>query len=238
MSYGISLIIKIGVAVVLAIIIGNGEVVMFNHLPVRWFENEGELPDRLLAQIESGRQRLPSTPWKACFVAMFGLMGTFLAIREGLQFELAAMVVLAIVLQMAICDQEYMIVPDQLSILLAIASLGFINFHEEWWEMLAGAGVGLLLALASWGLGRLIYKKDGIGGADLKFYTCMGLVVGRSGILVIFVLTTICQVIQIVYLALARRIELKEAKPMLPCAFVATAVYLLFLWNVLDVINL
>lgn len=238
MTYTLSLIIKIGIAIALAVVLGNGNVVAFNHLPARWFEDDGALPDRLLQQIESGRQRLPSTPWKACFVALFLASGLFLASRESVQFEVAAMLVLAIVLEMAICDQEYMIIPDQLSILLMVSAIGFLGFHEEWWEPLAGAGIGLLLSLAMWGLGRLIYKKDGIGGADLKFYTCMGLVVGREGILIIFILTTLIQVLQIIVLALAHKIEIKEAKPLLPCAFAGSLIYFLFLWNSFDILDM
>ncbi len=238
MTYTISLVIKIGIAIALAVVLGNGNVVAFNHLPVRWFEDDGALPDRLLQQIEKGRQRLPSTPWKACFVALYLVCGIFLATRESVQFEVAALLVMAIVLEMAICDQQYMIVPDQLSLLLAVSAIGFIGFHEKWWEPLAGAGIGLLLSLIIWGLGRLIYKKDGIGGADLKFYMSMGLVAGRQGILIIFVLTTLIQVIQIVALALVHRVEIKEAKPLLPCAFAATLIYLLFLWNSFDILSL
>lgn len=242
MTYTVSLIVKIAFAALFAVILGNGCVVAFNHFPVKWFEDYAEdgsriLPDALLESIESGRQRITSTPWKYIFTALFAISGVFLATRESIQFELAALIVMAIVLEMAISDSLYMIVPDQLSILLAVSAIGFVAFYDRWWEPLAGAGVGALLALAVYGLGRLIYKKATIGGADMKFYVSMGLVAGRSGIVIIFVITTICTAVQAAYLRIVQG-QKPEARPMMPCAFAAVTIYMLFLWSVFDIITL
>ncbi|MBQ6582843.1 MAG: prepilin peptidase [Mogibacterium sp.] len=236
MNYAIYLGIKIGIAAILAVLFGNGCVVMFNRIPVRWFEDLDEqgnrvLPEALREQGDGSRQRLPSTPWKYLFVAFFGAVGVFLALREGVQYEMAVLCILAIVLLMAIADAKYRIVPDQLSILLAISAVGLIGYHEEWWEPVAGAGIGILLALSVWGLGRLLYHKDVIGGADLKFYAAMGLVTGRTGILIIFILTQLLMALHGVWLMIRKETASGEGRPMLPYAFVAVTVYLLFLWN-------
>lgn len=239
MTYTIALLIKLGFAIIAAVILGNGCVVVFNRMPSVWFEDVDEdgggrvLPDRLLKSIEEGRQRLPSTPWKFAFTAFFAACGIFLASRESLRYEVAVLAALTVVLLMAVSDYMYMIVPDQLSLILALAALGFIPFHDEWWEVLGGALVGLALSLAVWGLGKLIYKNETIGGADIKFYITMGLLVGRRGILLIFVMTTIIIAIQ----AAIRKNKMDKV-PMLPAAFAATAVYLLFLWDYLDLIKM
>ncbi|MBQ6622661.1 MAG: prepilin peptidase [Mogibacterium sp.] len=228
--------IKIAVAAVLAVLFGNGCVVVFNRMPIRWFEDLDEqgnrvLPPALQAQGDGSRQRLTSTPWKYLFVAFFGAAGVFLALREPVQYEVAALCILAVVLLMAVADAKYRIVPDQLSILLAVSAVGLVGFHEDWWEPVAGAGVGILLALSVWGLGRILYRRDVIGGADLKFYAAMGLIAGRAGILIVFVLTQLLMGAHGLWLVLRREAKAGEGRAMLPYAFAAVTVFLLFLWD-------
>lgn len=185
-----------------------------------------------------GKQRLPSNPWKWTFTGLFGICGVYLAISSTPQFEIATLVVMAIVLGMAISDQLYKIVPDQHFILLAVSALGFISYNEKWWEPIAGAGVGLLLGLSVLGLGLLIHRRAAIGGADIKFYTCMGLVAGRRGIIVIFVLTTILFALQNAVRIATKKGSLKDTAALMPAAFVASTVYLIFLWNLTDMVQL
>lgn len=224
-------IIKIAIAIIAAIVLGNGTVVAFNHLPQKWFCDDGKLPEQLLQADQSGRQRLPSNPWKWGFIGLFGITGMYLAITGSIAYQVSVLVVLAVVLGMAISDQLYRIVPDQYHILLAVSALGFIGYNENWWEPIAGAGIGLALGLAVLGLGALVYKRQSIGGADIKFYTSMGLVAGRRGIIVIFVLTTLLFAAESAFKIAAKRGTIKDSNAMMPAAFVATLIYMLFLWN-------
>src|SRR3712207_8840817 len=41
-----------------------------------------------------------------------------------------------LLMEMAICDIKYRIVPDQLNILLAVSALGFIPFMDSWKDSL------------------------------------------------------------------------------------------------------
>ncbi len=256
MTYNVMLIIRVAIAIALAVIIGNGSVVLFNKVPARWFEDwkdskdassgaqsdaERVLPDRLLRSIETGRQRLPSTPWKIVFTGFFVLMGIFLAFREPLQFEVGTMIVLAIVLEMAISDTLYMVVPDQFSMMLAASAVGFVGMHDNWWEPFAGAGAGLALSLLVYGLGRIFFKRTSIGGADIKFYISIGLVAGITGVISIFVITSVLTGLQAAAISYQNRGVVNSERdntmvPMLPSAFVATTAYLLLLWEMMDVI--
>ena len=240
------IIIKIVIAAALAIIFGNGSVVAFNHMPQKWFEDWEDdaldtkrriLPPKLLEADIAGRQRIPSTPWKYLFVGIFGFAGVYLSISATIQFEIAVLVLMFVLLEMAIADQLYKIVPDQLNVLLAITAIGFIGYNEKWWEPIAGAGIGLALGLAVLGLGLLIFKTGSIGGADIKFYTCMGLVAGRRGIIVIFVLTTLIFALQSLVKIAMRKGTIKDSNALMPAAFVATTIYMLFLWNLTDMIQ-
>lgn len=242
----LALIIRIAVALVSAVVLGNGIVVGFNHMPEKWFADwtsDGDaekkvLPPKLLEADKAGRQRLTSNPWKWVFTGLFVMSGVYLSISSSIQYEVAALAVMAVVLIMAVSDQLYKIVPDQFQILLVITSIGFITYNENWWEPLAGAGIGLAISLAILGMGLLIFKTGSIGGADIKFYTCMGFVAGRRGIIVIFILTTFIFAAQSAFKIWSRRGTIRDRNAMMPAAFVATTVYLLFLFNITDMIQL
>ena len=249
MEYSVELIIRIVIAAVLAILFGNGSVVAFNRIKPRWFEdyddeagaseNAGEprkvLPPKLLEADNAGRQRIPSSPWKYVFTAYFGLTGLYLAIRGGsVTYEIAVLCVLFIVLEMAIADQLYQVVPDEFSIMLAISAAAFVEYHEKWWEPAAGAALGLGISLAVMLLGLLLFKTGSIGGADIKFFACMGLITGRTGIVRIYVLTTFCFAIYSAVVIATGRGSIKDRNPMLPSACAAVTIYFLFLFSTAD----
>lgn len=252
MEYSVSLIIRIAVAAVLAVLFGNGSIVAFNRIKPRWFEDYDEdqagtvpgeprkvLPPKLLEADNAGRQRIPSSPWKYAFTAYFAITGLYLAIRGGsLSYEISVLCVLFIVLEMAISDQLYRVVPDEFSIMLAISAAAFVEYHEKWWEPAAGAALGLGISLAILGLGMLLFKTGSIGGADIKFFTCMGLITGRTGIAVIYILTTLFFAIYSAVVIATRRGSIKDRNPMLPSACAAVTVYFLFLWNAGDLLLL
>ena len=251
MEFSVALIIRITVAVVLAVIFGNGSVVLFNRVPARWFEDYSDediragrfeedrkvLPPGLLEADSMGRQRLPSTPWKYAFTGYFAICGLYMAIRgSGLSFQIPALCVLFIVLLMAIADQLYKVVPDQFCIMLAISAVAFTEFHAKWWEPAAGAALGLGISLTVLLLGNLLFGAGSLGGADIKFFACIGLVTGRTGVAMIFILTTLLFAAYSAVLIAGRRGSIKDRNAMLPAACAATTVYFLFLWNIGDLL--
>ena len=251
MEYSAALIARIVTAAVLAILFGNGSVVAFNRIKPQWFEDWDEesikkgsadeprkiLPIKLAEADADGRQRLPSTPWKYVFTAYFGLTGLYLAVRgSGLFFEISVLCVLFIVLEMAISDMLYRVVPDQFSIMLAIAATAFVEYHEKWWEPAAGAALGFGISAAVLLLGMLLFRTGSIGGADIKFFTCMGLITGRTGIAMIYILTTLLFAAHSAVIIATRRGTIKDRNPMLPAACAAVTIYFLFLWNAGDLL--
>lgn len=247
MEYSAALIARIVTAAVLAILFGNGSVVAFNRIKPQWFEDWDEtapkdaprkiLPIKLAEADADGRQRLPSSPWKYAFTGYFALTGLYLAVRgSGLLFEISVLCVLFIVLEMAISDQLYRVVPDEFSIMLAIAATAFVEYHEKWWEPAAGAALGLGISAAVLLLGMLLFKTGSIGGADIKFFTCMGLITGRTGIVLIYILTTLLFAVHSAVLIATKKSTIKDRNPMLPAACAAVTIYFLFLWNIGDML--
>ena len=253
MEYSAALIARIVTAAVLAILFGNGSVVAFNRIKPHWFEDWDEsgimkgtdtepqrvMPIKLVEADADGRQRIPSSPWKYAFTGYFAITGLYLAVRgSGLFFEIAVLCVLFIVLEMAIADQLYRIVPDQFFIMLAISAAAFVEYHEKWWEPAAGAALGFGISIAVLVLGALLFKTGSIGGADIKFFTCMGLLTGRTGVFMLFILTTLLFAVHSAVLIATRKSTIKDKNPMLPAACAATTVYFLFLWNAGDLLLL
>lgn len=252
MQYSIELVLRIIIAIVCAAVFGNGSVVAFNRIKPRWFEDydddqsgavPGEprkvLPPKLLEADNAGRQRIPSSPWKYAFTGYFAITGIYLAVRGGnITYEVSVLCVLFIVLEMAIADQMYRVVPDEFSIMLAISAAAFVQYHEKWWEPAAGAALGLGISLAVLLLGLLLFKTGSIGGADIKFFTCMGLVTGRTGTAIIFVLTTLLFAVHSAVLIATGKGSIKDRNPMLPSACAAVTIYFLFLFNTGDTILL
>jgi len=251
MSYSVGLIIRLLIAAALAVILGNGSVVAFNRIDPKWFEDYDEndeagkitgeqrriLPPSLVKADNEGRQRLPSTPWKYIFVSYFAIIGVYLAVTSGsIAYEMSVMCVLFVILEMAISDQLYKVVPDQFCIALAVLSVSFINYHEKWWEPLAGAGIGLAVSLAVLGLGMLLFRSGSIGGADIKYFTCIGLITGIRGTPIIFILTTLCFALQSAVLIALKKTTIKDSNAMMPAACAAATIYFLFLWNLEDMI--
>ena len=238
-QYYVFMIIKSVISVIIALLLGNGAVVWFNNMPVRWFQEEGGiLPPSLIADIESERQRLASAPWKLVFTVFFGASGVFLSIRESSQFMIAGMLLIFIVTMMAICDAKYRIIPDQLNVLLAVSAVGFVSFNEKLLEPIYGALIGVLLGLATYGLGRIIYHKTVIGGADIKFYISIGLVTGMHGVIAIFILISVFALIHIIYLSITKKFDADEHRPMLVYALPAVTLYVLVLWDYLPLVLL
>ncbi|MBR0307748.1 MAG: prepilin peptidase [Mogibacterium sp.] len=248
MGYNIELILRIVTAIALAVLFGNGSVVAFNRMDRSWFldyeEGAGDelkkvLPPKLIEAEEAGRQRLPSSPWKYAFTGYFAICGIYLAVRGGsLAYEISVLCVFFIMLEMAIADQLYQVVPDQLSIALAVTAVAFIGYHDKWWEPAAGALLGLGITLVIFLLGQLLFRTGSIGGADIKFFAAIGLVSGRTGVAVIFILTTLLFAVYSVIRIASGRGSIKDRNPMLPSAAAAVTIYFLFLWNLGELITL
>ena len=145
------------------------------------------------------------------------------------QFALAATAALWLLLELALADKKYSIVPDQLVILLAVTAIGVIPFHGSWKPPLFGAligfGVMTFIALA----GKLAYKRDTLGGGDIKIFSALGLIAGPYGILFIFAATTLISAACFAYLIAKKRVKITDSLPMVPYIAIAAAIQLVFL---------
>ncbi len=88
-------------------------------------------------------------------------------------------------------DWEFQIIPNELTYSALAVGLGasFFTHHITWSQSLLGAAVGFggFLGLAY--LGSWLFKKDSLGGGDIKLAAAMGAYLGVWKILLVFILS-------------------------------------------------
>lgn len=214
-------------SVIFGIILGNSAVFFFNRIPGKWLCDYGAEPDEEF--LKPSCQRIKSVPWKYLFSAMF----VVIALKVILDNPLYGIAILAscwLLLEMAIADIKYRIVPDQLVILLALTAIGHLPYNSDGifdglWGAVIGFGVMLLIGI----LGKLIYKKETLGGGDIKLFASLGLCLGTRGVLIVFVLTTLLSAAHFTYLLAKKRIKKEDTQPMVPYICTSSAIYLVIL---------
>ena len=223
-----TIIMKSLFAILIGILLGNAAVFVFNKLPAKWLTDYGKEPSEEL--LDPYTQRIKSYPWKFAFSMLFVAAGVYL-IAKDVRFGIAVLAVLWIVLEVAIADWKYRIIPDQLVVLLLISYIGIMNRHSLW----PSAILGLLLGFAIMSLvslvGYLIFRRPAVGGGDIKMMAALGFVVGIYGIVTIYILATAFTAIHYAILIMQRKHKKGKPMPFAPYVFIATTIYLIFLWG-------
>ena len=216
-----------GAAIGAGVILGNGAVYFFNRMPGKWLCDYDEEPSQEL--LHPTCQRVKSTPWKYVFTGFFVVIGITLGLQNPL-YAFPALIAIWLLLEMSIADIKYMIVPDQLIMLLVLTGLGFIRHHAFGvMDCLLGAAVGfgvlLIIALIS----KIFYKEPAVGGADIKLFAALGLALGTDGIIAVFVLSTFLSAGHFIWMMVKKGAKLTDERPMVPYIAAAATIYLVIL---------
>jgi leader peptidase (prepilin peptidase)/N-methyltransferase len=123
----------------------------------------------------------------------------FLWQRYGLSAEfVTSAIFFAMILVATLTDFETGLIPDQITITgmiagLALSVTGHGHFAQAlWYQKLLASAAGLLvgggiLLLTGW-LGKLVFRKDSMGGGDVKLLAMIGAFVGVTKVGLIFFL--------------------------------------------------
>lgn len=214
-------------AITAGVVLGNGAVYFFNKMPGKWLCDYGQEPDEEL--LHPTKQRIKSAPWKYLFTGVFIVTGVYLGSKNP-AYAVAAMASGWLMLEMSIADIKYRIVPDQLVMLLIITAIGYIPYHargpiDGLWGAAIGFGVMLLMGL----LGKLIYKKETLGGGDIKLFAAIGLCLGTDGVVIVFILTTLLSAAHFCVLLMKKKIKIHDRLPMAPYITISSSIYLVIL---------
>lgn len=224
------LLAKIAGAIVVGILAGHAAVYIFNKIPARWLCDYGQEPDEKLK--DTHQQRVKGFPWKWVFSGFF-MAGSVRLVIEDWAFAAAALVFCWALLEIGLADKKYAIIPDQFVILTAISALGFIPFHNSFWQplwgMLLGGGVMLVCAL----VGTLILKRETLGFGDVKLFAAAGLALGFRGTLWTFVLSAVSSAVIFSILLLLRKVKREDMVPLGPYICGAGIFYVVIVWPLL-----
>ncbi len=218
-------IIKCLIAILFAIIEGNAIVYVFNNIPIRWLTDYNKEPCQELLNCDG--QRVKSMPWKFVFTMLFIIVNTKLVL-DGVQWAINSSIVIWLLVEIAIGDKKYKIIPDQWLILLCISALGYIPFNNYWYDGIIGGVIGFLLIFICQLIGKTLFKKNAFGGGDLKLFASLGLVIGGLGILFVFCLTIIITSITAILLLAKKKIKFEDSIALAPFTVVSTGIYLMF----------
>lgn len=230
MSEYLQVIITCAAAVAAGVLLGNSAVYFFNRIPGSWLCDYGQEPDEEL--LHPTRQRVRSTPWKYVFSGIFVVCAIHLRLANP-AYAVAALAAIWLLLLMAIADIKYRIVPDQLVLLLVVCGCGFLPYHIDGaMSGLGGALIGFAVMIVIGLLGKLVYRRNTLGGGDIKLFGALGLACGVNGIIIVFVLTTLFSAGHLVFLLMKRKVKWNDAQPMVPYIALAAGIYLVLLHEI------
>ena len=218
-------LIKCLAAVLAGIFAGNGAVYFFNKMPAAWLTDYGEKPSEEL--LDPYTQRVKSYPWKFVFTMLFSVLYIKL-VTEDVQLTAAGACVLWLLLEIAIADRKYRIIPDQLVVLVAVCGIGLIPFHGSWQRCLYGVIIGFGFMALTAILGKITYRRDAVGGGDIKLFSALGLVCGPGGIILVFMMTALLSAGHAVILMARGKLKRTDTIAMAPYIAIASCIYLVF----------
>ncbi len=126
------------------------------------------------------------------------VMGIVLFLINGISINFIADYCLgAILLVVAVIDTRYMIIPDSLNFTGAIIALiiSIIRGIDGIVRSLGGAFIGFLVLIIMYLLGKLLFKREGVGFGDMKLAIVIGLFNGPFWCLIILLLAIFIGVI-------------------------------------------
>lgn len=226
------ILIRLFTVVLAAVLAGNGAVYFFNRMPAQWLCDYGQEPTEEMK--DPYTQRVKSYPWKYIFTMVFLILNMKMFIDDW-QFAIGGLLVIWLLLEMAIADIKYRIIPDQLILLMTVCSICFIPYHGSWKACLLGAAIGFGVMAGTALLGKITYRRETLGGGDIKLFTSLGLIMGPVGIIATIALTTLLGASHLVWLLARKKIKRTDTVPMVPYIAVAATVYLVFLWGQIEV---
>ncbi len=115
-----------------------------------------------------------------------GLSWAGMVLLHGPEWEaLRGAILLTLLLGIAVSDARFYIIPDQFSVGGAVLGfvLAFLPGGIDWLQALAGAAVGFfLLWFVAWA-GEKAFRKEAMGGGDIKMMALLGAFLGVPGVL-------------------------------------------------------
>jgi leader peptidase (prepilin peptidase) / N-methyltransferase len=151
---------------------------------VRWYDNIPVL-SWLILRGKCRNCQNPISIQYPLIELVTGLIWAWMAMLYGNELDsVRAALFLTILLGIAMTDAREYIIPDEFSLGGLVIGLGLSLVHglQGLWPAVLGAAVGfVVLWLIAW-LGKHAFKKEAMGGGDIKMMAMVGAFVGWQGV--------------------------------------------------------
>ena len=136
----------------------------------------------------------------------------------------------------SVVDLEHQIIPDEISLgglVLGIAMSGLVpGLHGQtvWWRGSLASVIGVLvggcLIYGTGVLGTLIFRKDAMGGGDVKLMAMLGAFLGWKKMVLVYLLAPVLALPMALFFKFAKRVEVIPFGP-----YLSLAGWVAFLWG-------
>ncbi len=138
---------------------------------------------------------------------------------------------------LSVIDIELMIIPDRFSLGLIVLGLAFCWLNPNFagvawsslWQSLLGAGVGFFGTLAVALLGFVMFKKEAMGGGDVKLMGGIGAFLGWEGVITTIVFASVLGLIYSIFLMIFKGKGKGDAIPFGPFLSAGALINMLYL---------
>lgn len=192
--------------------------------PIHWYDNIPVLSYLFLL----GKCRHCKQPisWQYPAVELLTSALTVLFVyRYGLSvWTFGVLIAVYFLIILSVIDLQLMIIPDRFSLGLIVLGLAFAwcnpNFEGVWWQKelasLLGAAVGLFGVLAIALIGTWIFKKEAMGGGDVKLMAGVGAFIGWQGVVTTVIMGSFFGLVYAVFLMIFKGKKGGDAIPFGP----------------------
>ena len=170
--------------------------------------------------------------------AFTALMTVLFVWKWGLTpWTAAGLVVIYSLIISSVIDMQLMIIPDRFSIGLIVFGLAvsFINPYfdgsalHHFLQSLLGAGVGFFGTLAVALLGYVMFRKEAMGGGDIKLMGGIGALLGWKGVITTIIFASVFGLVYSLYLMIFKGKQRSDAIPFGPFLSMGAVVNMFYL---------
>ncbi len=194
---------------------------------IKWYDNIPVVSYILL----KGRCRNCMEPISIVYPVvelLTGILSSAIYLKYGLTLQTAAYLILTYSLIVAsFIDLKHYIIPDRISLGLIVVGVLFSNFLPIGLKgSLIGAATGFILLYIIAKVGKKVFKKEAMGGGDIKLLSGIGAFLSVKGVFfTLFVASLIGSVVGIILIAMGKG-HLGSRLPFGPYLSTAAVLYL------------
>lgn len=177
-------------------------------------------------------------PFTYCLIEIVtGVLFALAFYLYGLSYEFfAALIIFSLLILIFITDFKYMIILDSPLVVSSILILGLKWYYFDLQTMLLSLVSGVIIFALMLGVmkfGNLVFKKESLGGGDIKFSFVIGIILGFKLSLVVLVLSSF---LAMPYAFAVMKLEKVKELPFGPFLVSALTVVFLFMDKFNDLI--